>query len=789
MVATTKIKKAIEIVSDNTKITVNLFNDFFKIKELEEHYTHYLDTAKELKSQLDNQEFRITVVGEFSSGKSTFINALIGQDILLHGLSETTATVTYVHCVKKDNSKINQIEVHFTEPSKQPVILDLDKDKDLLKQYTTTFSNTVDVVSEIEGVHFYLNIEGIEDNVVFIDTPGLNGVAEGHREVTINEIQKAHASICLFQLRGVTESEKEFLELVCKYQNNTIFVMNRIDELNEREDRSYDEQIQFFHQKLQESIGDPININIPKSSIFGLSSLLALVANDHSIKKIYETDKANITGEQRQTMWQTSRFSSFQNYLWHDVIEKQKEQLLKRSICERFDIVLSALLQEITAEIAILTVDVIDEDLLKIDSQLEKIDLQKGKNSEKIQNFIANRQRELIKDFKYEITLGFQNIIIELTKRVDSETDFDNFYQNLNNNDYGNALAHQLADLKIVYKKSLTTALKATYQEATERTESFVPRISISNKRIIKIEHHINTDFSPVNLTASKNKIHSKIHTIQQQQIELKANHSLTESKVLKSEINHAQMVLKKNKINQDSEVKRLGIEPAVQNKRIEYQTTESRGGTGFLDFMIGEKEVTRTRVVKDSSNRDAWNKNKLALSKQFTEQKIESERRINQLKGRYVDEQNKQSINDTKIENLSRKIKGLENDLEFEQKVFDEIYSKNKREALKNAKMKLVNKIAKQIAIPESDIYLNYQAELNKDLEKNCLLISKEVTKYLEYLHKQFKQNLLTLSNKRKNKLGFAETEQKTKKLTILANKIQKIQVKNINGANSNAR
>lgn len=38
--------------------------------------------------RLKTNTFRLAVVGEFSSGKSTFLNAIIGKDILKHGVQE-----------------------------------------------------------------------------------------------------------------------------------------------------------------------------------------------------------------------------------------------------------------------------------------------------------------------------------------------------------------------------------------------------------------------------------------------------------------------------------------------------------------------------------------------------------------------------------------------------------------------------------------------------------------------------------------------------------------------------
>ena len=44
----------------------------------------WLAYGERLRQRLEDKSFRIAVVGEFSSGKSTFINALVQQDLLSH---------------------------------------------------------------------------------------------------------------------------------------------------------------------------------------------------------------------------------------------------------------------------------------------------------------------------------------------------------------------------------------------------------------------------------------------------------------------------------------------------------------------------------------------------------------------------------------------------------------------------------------------------------------------------------------------------------------------------------
>ena len=75
--------------------------------------------------------------------------------------------------------------------------------------------------------------------IAFVDTPGLNGMADRHREQTIEQIEHAHACVYLIQARGLTKSDLDFIsEEVGNYQNTFLFVQNFIDELSALEGES-----------------------------------------------------------------------------------------------------------------------------------------------------------------------------------------------------------------------------------------------------------------------------------------------------------------------------------------------------------------------------------------------------------------------------------------------------------------------------------------------------------------------------------------------------------------------
>ena len=72
----------------------------------------YKEELVAIQKRFEDKSFKLAVVGEFSSGKSTFINALIGKDLLKHATLETTATITYIH--NSESKCGTKIKVNYT---------------------------------------------------------------------------------------------------------------------------------------------------------------------------------------------------------------------------------------------------------------------------------------------------------------------------------------------------------------------------------------------------------------------------------------------------------------------------------------------------------------------------------------------------------------------------------------------------------------------------------------------------------------------------------------------------
>ena len=288
-------------------------NEYVKNIDLFEH------DFQRIIDRLKDDSFRLAVVGEFSSGKSTFLNALIGKDLLKHGAKETTATITEIHN-KKSGENETYLDVYYLNGDVEKNI-----SVDRIIDYTATASTTHSVANEIEKVVINSEILDSDAKVCFVDTPGLNGIADKHREKTIEEIKNAHACIYLMQVRGLGQSDIDFLKFISKYQHNIIFVQNFIDELKKLEGETPEQKVQQQKKIIEEKIiSENPEIHY---KIVAVSSRKALIAKSGD----FETYNGEVlTDERREELYAESRFDDvfaiINNLMDHNEREKTQQK-------------------------------------------------------------------------------------------------------------------------------------------------------------------------------------------------------------------------------------------------------------------------------------------------------------------------------------------------------------------------------------------------------------------------------------------------------------------------------
>lgn len=231
-----KVKNEAMKITKEIKTNENIDKDVLKNSKLEQELFN-----------LANGEFKIALIAPFSAGKSTFINSLIGQDLLSMEVTAETSVITRIKFSKDIKIEIiyrdgNKIE---TIPAKGEGALTVDDAKEILEQKTTVKGeNTEDNIKEVK---VYYPIEMCKDNVEFVDTPGLFARYEKHSAITTNVLPTVNAVVFMIDPESV--GQQHFTQVIQNYVKNAknssmetggrhiFFVINKIDNFS-LEDRA-----------------------------------------------------------------------------------------------------------------------------------------------------------------------------------------------------------------------------------------------------------------------------------------------------------------------------------------------------------------------------------------------------------------------------------------------------------------------------------------------------------------------------------------------------------------------
>ena len=185
--------------------------------------------------KLDDERFSLVVLGEFNHGKSTFVNALLGQPVLPTGITPTTAILAHISYAPSA-----QASVVFQSGERRPIdptrVGDWATVEGLAAQAKTRPSDTVSTpASEIHHIDLRLPADLLKDRLTIVDTPGVNDINEQRAEITYGYIPRADAAVFLLDAGQIlTASERQFLEerILRSSRDRLIFVVAKTDLLD-----------------------------------------------------------------------------------------------------------------------------------------------------------------------------------------------------------------------------------------------------------------------------------------------------------------------------------------------------------------------------------------------------------------------------------------------------------------------------------------------------------------------------------------------------------------------------
>jgi GTPase SAR1 family protein len=166
------------------------------------------DQLRTQASQARQFTFRVGIIGEFSSGKSTLLNALLGQELLPAKMPPCTALPVSIRYGERTRLVVRHKNTGVEE--EQPF--------EKLRELVSLKGETEEEVFRerqalpIESITLEVPLELCRNGVVLLDSPGLNE-AQARTELTLSLLPTLDAAIMLLRATSLlSQTERSFLE-------------------------------------------------------------------------------------------------------------------------------------------------------------------------------------------------------------------------------------------------------------------------------------------------------------------------------------------------------------------------------------------------------------------------------------------------------------------------------------------------------------------------------------------------------------------------------------------------
>jgi len=740
-------------ISDDIKInlqsaiTVQFFNSY----------------QKDIDSISVKKPLRISVVGEFSSGKSTFINALIGKDLLSHSRNETTAVLTFII-----NSADEKLIAYFNNGDKP---LEMELNSDNIKETTTVKSKNFNVAKDIEKVEIFLPFKEVSDDIIFVDTPGLNGVSDNHREITIKEIRNADASIILFIAnKGLTDSSRELIRLLGKYQNKYIFVLNAIDQFNESEGEDINKEIERFNTDLTNLLNEE-KISTDKITVFGVSSLYALMSKGDN----FEVCDGELSNDKIINI--NKRFEDLKNYIFN-IINNEKNEIQYQKNIKYLSNIISVIRENLNQYLAIITHKIDNNELNLVEDKLKKMESSKKAFEDLIQNFIDAKGTDLIKYLKDDIKDKHDTFLEEIKDIINEET-FESI-QNFSENKYNNLIRSNSAQINSYIQDTIANHIKDIYNSAI---------LKIQQRYKIEIKSDENEKLSIILPNYDQNNLHIYEDELIKNDKELKNINDnfklleknnenffnqikqLTLTKQNKENISTQLLIERSRKIN--------ALGPKPEPKRIKKEI-EKGGVFNYIGrlFGIGGTEI---REEIDYSEVENYNKKLNDIYDYYNKELSQNQSELKMIDKEIENYKAKEKSNENEIYIAKRKKIDIEEEIKLLKEKREVFINNNKKKFLKETQKNIFQNIKDSLEKKEEkviDLIKNtVQDEINK--------ISKKINTYYNDV---FKANIEKIKNIKidNGEISIDEIKKIEHDIEMLENKLNMLKILNQSKINS---
>ena len=252
-----------------------------------------------LGNYCENQNFRLAVFAPFNYGKSTLLNALLGEKTLPIDLIPTTGAAIYVKYGEQLKTKITLNNNKIIE----------EEGTNILKKYATLDDNRC-MNQEVKSVEVYCNHSLLKMGVEFLDLPGTNDREEQNKLVK-DQLLTSDLIIQVVDARKLMtlEERENFRDwLLNRGINSVILVINFLNLLEPQEQKDVYYRLRFVAESFRSILPSGF------SNLYRVDALPAL--------------RGKLKGDNNEV--QRSGLSMLESALQTIIIQQKQEQTFRR---------------------------------------------------------------------------------------------------------------------------------------------------------------------------------------------------------------------------------------------------------------------------------------------------------------------------------------------------------------------------------------------------------------------------------------------------------------------------
>lgn len=298
----------------------SLFGDSIECMEsLGSKFAANRKKLEDLGARLQEGRFHLAVLGQFKRGKSTFLNALLGDILLPSSVLPLTAIPT---CISFGHSPL--VRALNEDGTVKEEILGKEQKEiaAFLAKYVTEEFNPNNRLG-IALVEVFHQAPILGKGVVLVDTPGIGSTYRHNTEATLAFLPQCDAALFLISADPpISEVELDFLRKVMTRVPKLFFILNKVDYLSEAEKQS---SVQFFKKILHEQAG--IDEKTPLFCVSARRGVNARMAHD-------------------EKGWIESGMAEVEEHLIEFLV-KDKNETLQRALSRKAEDILSDVLMQV----------------------------------------------------------------------------------------------------------------------------------------------------------------------------------------------------------------------------------------------------------------------------------------------------------------------------------------------------------------------------------------------------------------------------------------------------------